>query len=124
MYGQTSYCFKKQDIIDIFDPAMAVKQQLLELDMLSYQKARMVLKSINHPLRLKILRFIHSKHETNVTDIYEKLRLEQSVASQHLKWLRNARVVTTKRDGKQICYSLNYERSGEINRFIADFLSW
>jgi DNA-binding transcriptional ArsR family regulator len=94
-----------------------------QLDMLLFKKARRVLKSIEHPLRLKILRLIHIKREMNVTDIYKKLRLEQSVVSQHLKWLRDARVVTTKRDGKQICYSVNYERPTEINGIITAFLS-
>jgi DNA-binding transcriptional ArsR family regulator len=80
---------------------MSVKQPSLELDMLLYRKARLVLKSIDHPLRLKIMRLIHSNREMNVTDIYKKLRLEQSVTSQHLTWLRDARVVTTKRDGNK-----------------------
>src|SRR5690242_14045616 len=94
-----------------------------QLDQLQFSKARRVLKSIDHPLRLKIMRLVHSNREMNVTDVYKKLRLEQSVASQHLRWLREARVVKTKRDGKQICYSLNYERLAELNRIIMDFLS-
>ena len=44
-----------------------------------------------------------------VTDIYVKLRLEQSVASQHLAILRKAGVVQTERDGKFIFYSLGYQ---------------
>jgi len=43
----------------------------------------------------------------NVTDIYVKLRIEQSVASQHLAILRNEGFVSTEREGKTIWYSIN-----------------
>ena len=49
-----------------------------------------------------------------VTEIYIKLRLEQSVASQHLAILRRADVLTTERDGKFIYYSINTKRMEEI----------
>jgi DNA-binding transcriptional ArsR family regulator len=82
-----------------------------------------VLKSIDHPLRLSICKLIHRNGRMIVTDIYRKLKLEQSVASQHLKWLRTARVVRTERDGKRIYYSLDYERLTELNRITVAFLS-
>jgi DNA-binding transcriptional ArsR family regulator len=49
-----------------------------------------------------------------VTEIYVKLRLEQSVASQHLAILRRAGIVSTSRDGKFIFYSVNYNRLAEV----------
>jgi DNA-binding transcriptional ArsR family regulator len=49
-----------------------------------------------------------------VTEIYVKLRLEQSVASQHLAILRSAGVVKTERNGKFIYYSVNRSRVGQI----------
>jgi DNA-binding transcriptional ArsR family regulator len=50
-----------------------------------------------------------------VTEIYVHLRLEQSVASQHLAILRKAGIVKTERDGKFIYYSVNHKRVEEIN---------
>ncbi|MCL4132917.1 UNVERIFIED_CONTAM: hypothetical protein GTU68_015212 [Idotea baltica] len=55
-----------------------------------------------------------------VTDIYIKLRLEQSVASQHLAILRRAGVVITERQGKFIYYSLNNERLDQISKLVED----
>jgi DNA-binding transcriptional ArsR family regulator len=49
-----------------------------------------------------------------VTDIYNKLNLEQSVASQHLAILRHAAIVKTKKSEKFVFYSLNYPRIEEI----------
>ena len=52
-----------------------------------------------------------------VTDIYVKLRLEQSVASQHLAILRRANIVRTERMGKEIYYSLNNNRIEQVALF-------
>jgi DNA-binding transcriptional ArsR family regulator len=57
-----------------------------------------------------------------VTEIYVKLRLEQSVASQHLAILRKAGFVDTLRDGKFIYYSVNYERLAEAHEFAKQLL--
>jgi DNA-binding transcriptional ArsR family regulator len=58
-----------------------------------------------------------------VTEIYVKLRLEQSVASQHLAILRKAGFVNTTRDGKFIYYSVNASRLAEMNRFVEELLN-
>jgi DNA-binding transcriptional ArsR family regulator len=55
-----------------------------------------------------------------VTDIYIKLRLEQSVASQHLAILRRAGVVSTERQGKFIFYGLDKDRLGQISKLVED----
>jgi DNA-binding transcriptional ArsR family regulator len=55
-----------------------------------------------------------------VTDIYIKLRLEQSVASQHLAILRRAGVVLTERQGKFIYYSLDKDRLSQISQLVEE----
>ena len=57
-----------------------------------------------------------------VTEMYVKLRIEQSVASQHLAILRRANIVLTKREGKFIFYSVNYARIVELSAFMEEFL--
>ena len=72
------------------------------------QKAKLKVRALNHPLRQKMLTLIKdNKNRMNVTDIYVKLRIEQSVASQHLAILRNQGLVTTEREGKTIWYSVD-----------------
>jgi DNA-binding transcriptional ArsR family regulator len=53
-----------------------------------------------------------------VTEIYVKLRLEQSVASQHLAILRRAGIVVTVREGKFIFYTVDYNRLEQVNQFV------
>ena len=49
------------------------------------------------------------------------MRLEQSITSQHLRILRNADLVNTRREGKFIYYSLNYDKIDQVNTCIIDF---
>lgn len=86
----------------------------LALDSLQLKKAAMMLRAINHPLRLQMLQLIHKKRNITVTEIYVQLRLEQSVASQHLAILRKAGFVFTERSGKQIFYSVNFPWLKEV----------
>ena len=95
----------------------------LKIDLLNVKKAAMVLRAVNHKLRQQILKQIDEQGKITVTELYVKLRLEQSVASQHLAILRKAGFVKTYRDGKFIYYSVNTERLEELNRIVADLLN-
>lgn len=86
------------------------------------KKSILVLKALHHKLRLQIIKLLDEHQQLTVTDIFVKLRIEQSVASQQLAILRRARVVVTDRQGKFIFYKLNLERIAELNR-IAETLS-
>ena len=82
----------------------------LKVDLLNVKKAALVLRAINHKLRQQMLKQIDEHGKMTVTELYVKLRLEQSVASQHLAILRKAGFVKTSRDGKFIYYSVNAKR--------------
>ncbi len=84
------------------------------------RKAVLVLRAVNHKLRQRIISLLEENNEMTVTDIYIKLRLEQSVASQHLAILRRAGVVSTERQGKYIYYSLDKDRLKQINRLVEE----
>ena len=79
------------------------------------RKVVLVLRAIGHDLRKKIVNLLLEHKQMNVTDIYVKLRIEQSVASQHLAILRNAGVVITTRNGKFINYTLDTKRLEDIS---------
>lgn len=82
----------------------------VKVDFVNLKKAAMILRALNHKLRQQIVKLIDENKRLTVTEIYIKLRLEQSVASQHLAILRRAGVVKTTRDGKFIYYSVNSSR--------------
>lgn len=93
------------------------------LDYAASKNAAMTLRAINHKLRQQIIKLLEENKRMNVTDIYVKLRLEQSVASQHLAILRRAHIVKTVREGKFIHYALNNERIASISKFVKEMTS-
>jgi DNA-binding transcriptional ArsR family regulator len=95
----------------------------LKIDTQQLKKAALVLRAINHKLRQQVLHLIYENERMTVTEIYVKLRLEQSVASQHLAILRKAGYVTTTRDGKFIYYSVSLERLAEVHEFAQQLLN-
>ena len=90
----------------------------LKVDLLHSKKAAMILRALNHKLRQQIVKLIDEQQKMTVTEIYVKLRLEQSVASQHLAILRRAGIVITTREGQFIFYTVDYNRLEQINQFV------
>lgn len=94
----------------------------LRIDVIQLKKAALILRAVNHKLRQQMMRLLHQSGKMTVTEIYVKLRLEQSVASQHLAILRKAGFVNTVRDGKFIYYSVNYDRLDQVHHFVQELL--
>ena len=92
----------------------------VKVDFLNLKKAAMILRALNHKLRQQIVKLIDENKRLTVTEIYVRLRLEQSVASQHLAILRRAGIVKTDRDGKFIYYSVNSSSVGHIMKCVDD----
>ena len=90
-------------------------QQEVKLIYPELRRVVLILRAISHDLRKKIVDLLRENETMNVTDIYVKLRIEQSVASQHLAILRKAGIVLTQRRGKFIYYTLNNERLSEVS---------
>lgn len=74
------------------------------------RKALHAIRAVNHPLRMQMLQHMHEAGGLTVSELYQRLRLQQSVASQHLAILRQEGFALTRRAGKHIYYSVNYER--------------
>lgn len=83
--------------------------------------AVIILRALSHPLRIKLLLFIEKHEPVNVNIICHELQLDQSVASQQLKILRDQQLVTTIRKGKFIFYSLNREKLNRIVEAVYNF---
>jgi len=64
------------------------------------------LKAIAHPIRFVIVDLLFHNEKMSVTEIHEKLDIEQAVASHHLRILKNQSVLAVSRDGKNSYYSL------------------
>jgi len=95
---------------------------MAKLDQGNLDHSAEILRALAHPLRLKIMGFIDKNKRINVNKIYNTLKLEQSITSQHLRILRKVELVKTKREGKFIYYSINYDRVKKVNKLSNSFL--
>jgi ArsR family transcriptional regulator len=64
-------------------------------------------RALGHPIRLGIMRQLAERPETCACDFTEIFGVAQPTISQHLKVLREAGLVRTRRRGNQICYSVD-----------------
>jgi DNA-binding transcriptional ArsR family regulator len=92
----------------------------IRIEVAALKRAVRTLRAIKHPLRQRMLRIMDEKGKITVTDLYTNMKIEQAVASQQLKILRDAGVVTTTREGKFIHYSVNTNRMEEVARLIPE----
>ena len=100
-----------------------VNSEEVKVDFLQLKKAAMILRALNHKLRQQLLHLLDEQPKITFSEIYVKLRLEQSVVSQHLAIMRRANVVLTRREGKFIYYSVNHDRLKEISAFVEQLFS-
>jgi ArsR family transcriptional regulator len=68
-----------------------------------YELRAEVCRALSHPTRLKILDLI-AEEERSVKAITQSLGLSKSTISQHLKHLRMATIITSRKDGKNVYY--------------------
>lgn len=104
---------KNQDIIVKKNAGENIK-----IESASLKKSVKTLRAINHPMRKDMIQMMDEKGSVTVTEIYEKLKIEQSVCSQQLAILRKAGIVKTSKDGKKVHYSVNSDRLAEISNII------
>ncbi len=82
-----------------------------------------LMRALAHPLRLKILEFIDKQGTVNVNKIYNALKIEQSVTSQHLSILRLSGVIQTEKSGKYVQCKLNYDCLERAEFAVKNFLA-
>lgn len=95
----------------------------IKLNYNEVKKSALVLRAINHKLRQRIMELVAEQPNITVTEIYVQLRLEQSVASQHLAILRKAGILRTNRNGKFINYSVDNDRIDQLNDIVKTILN-
>lgn len=89
-----------------------MSQFKLEPDKL--EEAASKLRAIAHPMRIAIIGLLEKKSRLNVTEIYEKLGIEQASASHHLNILKNKGVLESKRQGKNTYYFLKHQALSQV----------
>ena len=78
------------------------------------EKAANMLKAIAHPMRIAIIDYLEDGKQLTVTEIHERLEIEQSTTSHHLGILKDKGVLVSKREGKNTYYCLKHDTLSSI----------
>ena len=79
------------------------------------------LKAIGEETRIKIVTML-CREELCVNELIDKLNLSQPAISHHLRILKQARLITDRREGKWIYYSLNRKRFAFQEKSLQKFI--
>lgn len=88
--------------------------KLIELTPEQLETAANMLKAIAHPVRISILNCLDEGKKLTVSEIHEKLKIEQAAASHHLGILKDKGVLCSKREGKNTYYYLKHDNISNI----------
>ncbi|MEO9964242.1 MAG: metalloregulator ArsR/SmtB family transcription factor [Reichenbachiella sp.] len=70
------------------------------------EQVAFILKTIGHPVRLGIIGLLAKEVELSVNEICQRLDVEQSLISHHLTNMKLKGILSSKREGKNILYTL------------------
>ncbi|GIG68253.1 ArsR/SmtB family transcription factor [Phytomonospora endophytica] len=79
-----------------------------------------ILKALAHPIRLGVLRRLAAEPGTCACDFTDLFAVSQPTISAHLRTLREAGLVTTRREGTTICYSLDERALAPLAGLLGD----
>lgn len=80
-----------------------------------------LLKTLGGNVRLNIVLYL-SSGEKCICDIFEYLKLPQNLVSHHLSVMRKNNLITARRDGKWVYYTLNNKNIKKLNSFLFEIL--
>jgi DNA-binding transcriptional ArsR family regulator len=81
-------------------------------------EAASIIRAVNHKLRFRILNLLAQNGPLNVTELRIWLKEDQSIVSQQLAILRRAQVVTNKKSGQEVYYTLNTPVMANLENFV------
>jgi ArsR family transcriptional regulator len=70
------------------------------------ERIAFILKTVAHPLRLGIVHLLEQHPRLSVTEIHTALDSDQSLVSHHLQTMRLKGILSVKREGRSMLYSL------------------
>ncbi len=78
-----------------------------------------VLKALGHPTRVKIVKYL-SDGEKCVKEIWQELGIPQPTVSQHINILKNAGIISYRKDGVKTCYKIEEPKVVEIIKLLSE----
>lgn len=81
----------------------------------SFQKMTKLLSIAGNEVRLKILFLLNMENELCPCDLADILKMSVPAISQHIRKIKDAGIITSRRDGQTLYYSLNKDETDIFN---------
>ncbi|MBW4971274.1 metalloregulator ArsR/SmtB family transcription factor [Croceibacter atlanticus] len=81
----------------------------------SFQKITKLLSLAGNDVRLKILYLLNKENELCPCDLADILKMSVPAVSQHIRKMKDAAIITSRRDGQTLYYSLNEDETEILN---------
>ena len=91
----------------------------MNLSVEKMEKVAFILKTTAHPTRSAIVQLLAATDRLSVTDISDKLNVEQSLLSHHLTGMKLKGILSSSRDGKNIYYALKMREVIDVIQCLA-----
>ena len=91
----------------------------MNLSIEKMEKVAFILKTTAHPTRIAIVQLLAATDRLSVTDISDKLNVEQSLLSHHLTGMKLKGILSSSRDGKNIYYALKMREVIDVIQCLA-----
>ncbi|WP_457678235.1 ArsR/SmtB family transcription factor [Thermovibrio sp.] len=72
---------------------------------MSEDRVAEIFKALGHPTRVKIVKYL-SEGEKCVKDIWQELGIPQPTVSQHINILKEAGIISFRKEGVKTCYRI------------------
>ena len=89
------------------------------LDIERMEKVAFILKTTAHPTRIAIVQLLAANDQLSVSDISERLNVEQSLLSHHLSGMKLKGILSSTREGKNIYYALKMREVIDVIQCLA-----
>jgi ArsR family transcriptional regulator len=84
------------------------------MNTLNIEEYTKIFAALGHPIRLNIACGLFRNGKCNVNTMSERLNISQALVSQHVKILREAKIIEGKREGNIIWYSICSENTKKL----------
>jgi DNA-binding transcriptional ArsR family regulator len=91
----------------------------LNLSVEKMEKVAFILKTTAHPTRIAVVQLLARHESLAVSDISERLNVEQSLLSHHLSGMKLKGILSSTRDGKNIYYALKMREVIDVIQCLA-----
>ena len=100
-------------------PTTASPSINLGLDIAKMEKVAFILKTTAHPTRIAIVQLLAARDSLSVTEMSDKLNVEQSLLSHHLSGMKLKGILSSHRAGKNIYYALKMREVIDVIQCLA-----